>query len=219
MFHIQLTIVDTKNNTTLADVRASCIERTNIKRTLNTMLKTEPVLSVHNGSSHAPISLPTDTTVTAKDVRARAAAKLTTTKTIIDLARRNQTYVEPLPHMDEGVLNAHTNLLAFLNTLPPEIPGVATIRVAAHRQWFAYYDRNISAGVLRDWIAQQHLTVRGWQADHLMAQLQAYDFQGRTHRLRVQQHRAALLHKRMSPEAFDKHMITASEFLRKLQAL
>jgi hypothetical protein len=52
-----------------------------------------------------------------------------------------------------------------------------------------------------------------------MAKLAAHDFSGRALRLKVQQHRAALLAKRMTPEAFDRHMITATESLRKLQAL
>jgi hypothetical protein len=219
MYHIQITIFDETNNTMLCDVLASCTNLQNVPRTLKTLLKTEPVLSVTNGSPHAPLTLHADADETPHQQRQRVLVSLKSNTRLVNLSRRNQSYVEPLGHMLDHpvILHKHEALLSYLNTLPKDIPGIDTIRAEAHRKWFAWYDRAISHGVFADWLHDSSLTVRQWHAEYLMARFAAHDFAGRTLRVEVQRYRAALLASRIKVEIFDAKMTTFRAKLDKLQ--
>jgi hypothetical protein len=220
MYHIQVTIFDEKNNAMLCDVLASCTSLANVPRTLATLLKTEPVTSVTNGSPHAPITLPVDASATPQAKHKSAAATQRTRDKIINLARRNFTYIDPTSHMEDHplLLRKHGELVGYINAMPKDIPGIDDLRQQAHRKWFAWYDRGISPGVFDDWLGKAGLTVRTWLAEYLMARFAAHDFAGRTLRMEVQRYRASLLSSRISPVLFDSKMRTYQARLDRLQA-
>jgi hypothetical protein len=225
MYHIKLIIFDDTNNCALADVVASCNQLANVPRTLKTLLKTVPITTVTNGTAHPPLDLPPDSdpsqdrTTTPQHKTKRAAAVLTESTRVINLARRNRTYVPPRQHMFDHplILNQHSDLVGYLNKLSTDIPGVLSMKEEAHRKWFAWYDRGISHGLLSDWCRDNSLTVRAWHAENMMAKLLAYDFAGRELRVEVQRIRAGLLAKRITIPAFDAKMITFTTKLAKLQ--
>lgn len=99
-----------------------------------------------------------------------------TPNTVVNLARRTNTYTTPRPHMQrfQRILDTHDDLCSYVNPRAKECPALAVLQQSIAKVWWDWFDERLSPDQVRKHHERIQRQTRLVYAAWLLNEFEAY---------------------------------------------